>query len=101
VEKLPPGRSAIASLHVTSEALRVRAAVKAMEQDDAGAFGRLLTESHASLRDRLRVSCPRSTSWCGRPSNPARWARGSPARGWAAARWSSARERTSRPCAAD
>jgi len=28
-----------------------------MEQADATAFGRLLAESHASLRDRLRVSC--------------------------------------------
>ncbi len=44
-------------LHVTTEALRVRAAVKAMEQQDAAAFGSLLLESHASLRDRLGVSC--------------------------------------------
>jgi len=44
-------------LHTTGEALRVRAAVAAMEQDDAAAFGRLLAESHASLRARLRVSC--------------------------------------------
>ncbi len=43
-------------LHVTGEALRVRAAVHAMEQADAAGFGRLLLESHASLRDRLRVS---------------------------------------------
>jgi galactokinase len=58
VERLPPGPERDSFLHVTSEALRVRAAVKAMEQDDAGTFGRLLTESHASLRDRLRVSSP-------------------------------------------
>ncbi len=58
VEKLPPGPERDSFLHVTSEALRVRAAVKAMEQDDAGSFGRLLLESHASLRDRLRVSSP-------------------------------------------
>lgn len=45
-----------ALLHVTSEALRVRAAVAAMERGDATAFGSLLCESHASLRDRLRVS---------------------------------------------
>jgi galactokinase len=44
-------------LHVTSEALRVRAAVDALERRDAAAFGSLLLESHASLRDRLRVSC--------------------------------------------
>jgi galactokinase len=43
---------------VTSEALRVMAAVEAMEQDDAASFGRLLVESHASLRDRLKVSSP-------------------------------------------
>ena len=44
-------------LHTTSEALRVRAAVAAMERADGATFGRLLLESHASLRDRLRVSC--------------------------------------------
>src|ERR1035441_9783684 len=43
--------------HVTSEALRVRAAVTAMEQRDAAAFGSLLLASHSSLRDRLHVSC--------------------------------------------
>jgi galactokinase len=47
-----------AFLHVTGEALRVTAAVTAMEAGDAAAFGRLLLESHASLRDRLKVSCP-------------------------------------------
>ena len=49
-----PGRDSF--LHTTSEALRVRAAVKAMEAADGDTFGRLLAESHASLRDRLRVS---------------------------------------------
>ena len=44
-------------LHVTSEALRVHAAVDAMERRDRAAFGRLLVESHFSLRDRLQVSC--------------------------------------------
>src|SRR5664279_2398463 len=29
-----------------------------MEHADCAAFGKLLLESHASLRDRLRVSCP-------------------------------------------
>jgi galactokinase len=56
--KLPPGPERDSFLHVTSEAWRVRAAVEAMEQDDAVSFGRLLTESHASLRDRLGVSSP-------------------------------------------
>jgi galactokinase len=58
VENLPPGPERDSFLHVTSEAWRVRAAVKAMEQDDAANFGRLLLESHASLRDRLKVSSP-------------------------------------------
>lgn len=44
--------------HVTGEARRVAAAVAAMERDDAVEFGRLLVESHCSLRDRLRVSLP-------------------------------------------
>jgi galactokinase len=47
-----------AFLHTTSEALRVHQAVAAMERADATTFGRLLCESHASLRDRLHVSCP-------------------------------------------
>jgi galactokinase len=46
-----------AFLHVTTEAARVEAAVGAMTAGDAAAFGRLLLESHASLRDRLRISC--------------------------------------------
>ena len=46
-----------AFLHVAGEALRVRAAVQAMEQGDQAAFGTLLLASHASLRGRLRVSC--------------------------------------------
>ena len=45
-------------LHVTGEALRVRSAVCALERADAATFGRLLLESHTSLRDRLHVSCP-------------------------------------------
>ena len=44
-------------LHVTAEALRVRDAARAMHHADAREFGHLLNESHASLRDRLRVSC--------------------------------------------
>lgn len=46
-----------AFLHVTGEAARVRAAVEAMRNGDAARFGRLLNESHASLRDLLQVSC--------------------------------------------
>jgi galactokinase len=47
-----------AFLHVTGEALRVRAAVSAMERADARGFGMLLNQSHESLRDLLKVSCP-------------------------------------------
>jgi galactokinase len=50
---LPP-----AFLHVVTEAFRVRHAVQAMHEDAAERFGRLLLESHASLRDRLQISCP-------------------------------------------
>jgi len=45
-------------LHVVTEANRVHEGVAAMRAGDAGTFGRLLNESHASLRDWLRVSCP-------------------------------------------
>jgi galactokinase len=54
--KLDAGPQRDSFLHTTSEALRVRTAVHAMERGDIDAFGRLLVESHASLRDRLRVS---------------------------------------------
>ena len=47
-----------AFLHTTTEAVRVRAAAAAMEAGDLEGFGKLLLESHASLRDRLRVSRP-------------------------------------------
>jgi galactokinase len=46
-----------AAVHVAGESARVHAVVAAMERGDAAAFGRLLQESHASLRDCLRVSC--------------------------------------------
>jgi galactokinase len=36
----------------------VTAAVEALEQQDPARFGALLLESHASLRDRLKVSSP-------------------------------------------
>ena len=47
-----------AFLHVTTEAIRVRTAVDVMERGDAVAFGLLMLASHASLRDRLKVSSP-------------------------------------------
>jgi len=52
----PVERDAFA--HIETEAQRVRDAVNAMEHDDAIAFGRLLVESHASLRDQLKISTP-------------------------------------------
>jgi galactokinase len=54
--KLTAGPQRDSFLHTTSEALRVRDAVDAMEHAGLDTFGRLLLESHASLRDRLRVS---------------------------------------------
>ena len=45
-----------AFLHTVTERERVGAAVAAMEVGDLAEFGRLLLESHASLRDRLHVS---------------------------------------------
>ena len=56
--RLPDTAERDSFLHVASEALRVRAAARAMQQDDAAAFGALLLASHASLRDQLRVSTP-------------------------------------------
>lgn len=57
-KKLDPGPEQDSFLHVTGEALRVKAAVSAMERNDPVEFGRVLVESHVSLRDRLKVSCP-------------------------------------------
>ena len=47
-----------AFLHTTSEFARVAEAVAALESGDAVCFGRILTESHRSLRERLHVSSP-------------------------------------------
>ena len=55
-ERLPTVEERDSFLHVASEALRVRAAVSAMERGDAAEFGGLLLDSHSSLRDRLKVS---------------------------------------------
>jgi galactokinase len=43
--------------HVESEGKRVNNAVDALRREDKETFGRLLCESHLSLRDDLRVSC--------------------------------------------
>jgi galactokinase len=44
--------------HVVGEALRVEAACHAMRDADLQGFGRLMLESHESLRDDFRVSTP-------------------------------------------
>jgi galactokinase len=44
--------------HVVSENGRVLEAVKALENGELGQLGRLMNESHASLRDDYRVSTP-------------------------------------------
>jgi len=43
--------------HVVEENARVLASVAALEAGDLATFGRLLNESHASLRDLYQVSC--------------------------------------------
>jgi galactokinase len=43
--------------HVVTEGARVRQAVEALERDDRARFGRLMNDSHASLRDDYDVSC--------------------------------------------
>src|SRR5436190_173752 len=45
------------SRHITSENDRVRAAASALQQRDLEAFGKLMYESHQSLRDDFEVSC--------------------------------------------
>jgi galactokinase len=44
--------------HVVTESTRVNEAEAAMAAEDLGEFGRVLTESHASLRDDYEVSTP-------------------------------------------
>lgn len=48
----------LALRHAMSERERVEQAIRAMRVQDAELFGRILSESHRSLRDDLRVSCP-------------------------------------------
>jgi galactokinase len=44
--------------HVTTEIARVRAFARAIDAGDLTEAGRLMNQSHASLRDDYRVSCP-------------------------------------------
>ena len=46
-----------AAAHIVSEIGRVEAAAEALRAGDLPAFGALMDASHASLRDRYRVSC--------------------------------------------
>jgi galactokinase len=43
--------------HVVTENMRVLGAVEALRNDDMATFGRLIDESHESLRDDFEVSC--------------------------------------------
>ncbi len=54
---LPPALAGRAR-HVISESQRSLAAIGALQSDDQQAFGRLMTASHASLRDDFEVSVP-------------------------------------------
>ena len=44
--------------HVVSENDRTLSAAEALQADDLQTFGRLMYDSHASLRDDYEVSCP-------------------------------------------
>jgi galactokinase len=46
--------------HVVTEQHRTADAVRALQDQDWTAFGELMNQSHASLRDDYRVSCPES-----------------------------------------
>jgi galactokinase len=50
--------------HVVTENARVLEAAKALAAGDAGTVGRLLSESHASLRDDFEVSTPELDALC-------------------------------------
>jgi galactokinase len=45
------------ALHVTTENERTQSAAQCLRSGDVAAFGKLLTESHRSLRDNYEVSC--------------------------------------------
>jgi galactokinase len=63
-ERLEQGRGALPETiyrrcrHVVSENARALAAADALVRGDLPAFGRLMDQSHASLRDDFEVSCP-------------------------------------------
>ena len=82
--------------HVVSEIERTRSAAEALARGDLTLFGRLMIESHRSLRDDYEVSAPGWTHWW-RPRSPcpASTDRASRAAGSAGAR---SRWRLRRPC---
>ncbi len=53
-----PGTLGRRFLHVVTEAVRVSQAEQAMREADADRFGRLMSDSHRSLRDEFEVSGP-------------------------------------------
>jgi galactokinase len=63
LEQLETHRSPLSSVlyrrcrHVISENVRVLAAAAALKKGDLSAFGKLMAESHKSLRDDFEVSC--------------------------------------------
>jgi galactokinase len=44
--------------HVVNDIARVHQTVASLKENDFVNVGRILTESHASLRDRFEISCP-------------------------------------------
>lgn len=54
--------------HVLSENLRVNHAARALEKGDFSAVGRLMNESHASLKNDYEVTCPETDFLAGRLS---------------------------------
>ncbi len=58
IDELKEERLRSVARHVYSECRRVEKAVLALEEQNVQALGMLLQESHASLRDDFKVSCP-------------------------------------------
>jgi galactokinase len=58
LDRLTDPEQQVRARHVVSETARVHEAVTALEAGDWETFGRLLLDSHASLRDDFEVSCP-------------------------------------------
>lgn len=64
VSELESARSKLTELeymraeHVVNDIARVHATVKLLKRNDFVSVGKILTESHISLRDRFEISCP-------------------------------------------